>query len=265
MLTNDPNKLKVYTDGYDGHCLRAQSYWPDKMPDIDPTSVTSINSIKKLHKKERQDSKPITFALTYAGTHITLMNNCGFSKEEAKRIEANFHKLYRISDEWIKAIVEEAKTIGYIPMAFGARIRTPLLAKTIGTGKSVPFEAMKEARSAGNAATQSYCALTLRAMNEFRKRVWDSPYIYDILPSATIYDSIYFFIRNDITIATWLNTNLIDCMRWQDMKELEHPTIKISSVLEIFYPSWKDVIEIPNNISEEEIKRICTEAQKEKV
>ena len=34
LLTHDPNKLKVYTQGYDGHCLRAFSYWPEKMPDI---------------------------------------------------------------------------------------------------------------------------------------------------------------------------------------------------------------------------------------
>lgn len=34
LLTKDKNKLKVYTDGYDGHALRAHSYWADKMPDI---------------------------------------------------------------------------------------------------------------------------------------------------------------------------------------------------------------------------------------
>lgn len=34
LLTNDPNKIKVYTDGYDGHSLRAHSYWPQKMLDI---------------------------------------------------------------------------------------------------------------------------------------------------------------------------------------------------------------------------------------
>ena len=29
LTTRDPNKLKVYTDGYDGHSLRAYSYWPE--------------------------------------------------------------------------------------------------------------------------------------------------------------------------------------------------------------------------------------------
>jgi DNA polymerase-1 len=34
LTTKDPNKLKVYTDGYDGHCLRAHAYFGDQMPDI---------------------------------------------------------------------------------------------------------------------------------------------------------------------------------------------------------------------------------------
>lgn len=32
LTTKDPNKLKVYTDGYDGHSLRAYAYFGDNMP-----------------------------------------------------------------------------------------------------------------------------------------------------------------------------------------------------------------------------------------
>lgn len=35
LTTKDPLKLSVYTDGFDGHSLRAQAYFPDKMPDIE--------------------------------------------------------------------------------------------------------------------------------------------------------------------------------------------------------------------------------------
>ena len=52
------------TSGYDGHCLRAYNYFSDKMPDIDPNSVESINSISRKHPAERQESKAPTFALT---------------------------------------------------------------------------------------------------------------------------------------------------------------------------------------------------------
>ena len=35
LTTKDPNKLKVYTDGFDGHCLRAYAYFGDQMPDVE--------------------------------------------------------------------------------------------------------------------------------------------------------------------------------------------------------------------------------------
>lgn len=34
LLTKDPQRLKIYTDGLCGHNLRTVSYWPDKMPNI---------------------------------------------------------------------------------------------------------------------------------------------------------------------------------------------------------------------------------------
>lgn len=35
LQTRDPNKLKVYTDGYDSHSLRAYAYFKEQMPDIE--------------------------------------------------------------------------------------------------------------------------------------------------------------------------------------------------------------------------------------
>lgn len=34
LTTKDPNKLRVYTQGFDGHCLRAYYYFNEQMPDI---------------------------------------------------------------------------------------------------------------------------------------------------------------------------------------------------------------------------------------
>lgn len=50
------------TQGFDGHCLRAYAYFGDRMPDIDPNSAESINSIKDKYPNERQLSKAPTFA-----------------------------------------------------------------------------------------------------------------------------------------------------------------------------------------------------------
>ena len=46
LLTKDKNKLKVYTDHYDGHCLRAYSYFPEQMPDI-------TSQLEEVHKEGR--------------------------------------------------------------------------------------------------------------------------------------------------------------------------------------------------------------------
>jgi DNA polymerase-1 len=220
-------------------------------------TVKIINSIKKRYPHLRQKSKAPTFALQYSGTYITLMKNCGFSKVEAVAIETNYHKLYRTADAWLADLVEKAKDIGYIPLAFGGRIRTPILAKTIGKGRVVPFHAQAEARSAGNAGTQSYCFLTIRAYNEFMERVWKSPYRYKILPAVTIHDAIYIVWKETATITKWVNDNLIDCMKWQDLPELVHPIIKMSAELELFWPDWSNGIGVPPDISEDEIRIVC--------
>ena len=34
LITKDPQKLKVYLEEFDGHCLRAYSYYKHLMPDI---------------------------------------------------------------------------------------------------------------------------------------------------------------------------------------------------------------------------------------
>lgn len=49
LTTKDQNKLKVYLDHYDGHCLRAFSYFSDKMPDI-KKDLDLLNQEGKIYK-----------------------------------------------------------------------------------------------------------------------------------------------------------------------------------------------------------------------
>ena len=44
LTTKDHNKLKVYTDGYDGHSLRAYTYFGDQMPDIQQQLVVDSST-----------------------------------------------------------------------------------------------------------------------------------------------------------------------------------------------------------------------------
>jgi DNA polymerase-1 len=210
-----------------------------------------INSIKDKYPKQRQDSKAPTFLLTYQGTFHGLMNNLGLDKDSALKIESNYHELYKEADDWVAARLQQATIDGYVTGAFGLRLRTLLLLMN-GPGK-LGYKAAAEGRTAGNMMGQSYGLLNSRAANEFRERVWASPYIYDIFLCAQIHDSIYLFFKNTAGITKWVNDNLIDCMKWDGLVELQHPTVKLGANLDIYYPDWSKACTLPNYISIEQI------------
>ena len=244
------------TDGYDAHCFRAYYYFKDKMPDIEDT-VDSINSIKELYPELRQQSKAPSFALQYGGQYFTLMNNCGFDEATAKAIEANYHKMYAVSDQWVADKIAIAERQGYIDTAFGLRIRTPIVGKSILNTSKTPFQATAEARSVGNAVSgQAYCQLTNRAMNALMEKVWNSEYRTDILPICMIHDALYFMVKDDIRVIEWLNNHLIKEMQWQELPEIQHPKVKLGAELSIFYPSWANEITLPNGANQSEIRSI---------
>jgi len=56
VTTKDPQKIKVYTDGYDGHCLRAFAYFGEHMPDIENCPDTAIP-----YKANLGDNKVVYF------------------------------------------------------------------------------------------------------------------------------------------------------------------------------------------------------------
>lgn len=260
LITKDPNKLKVYTDGFDGHALRAVSYWPDQMPDIDPTSVESVNAIaEKGHKygKFRQDSKTPTFLLTYGGTHHGMMKQLGWSKEKSMEVEERYHDLYKVSDEFIAERIKRACTDGYVEVAFGLRVRTPMLARTVLGTRVTPYEAEAEGRTAGNAMGQSYGLLNNRAGIDFMERVYASKFRYDIHPCAWIHDAGYYIIKQDLECLKFANDGIVDAMSWQDLPDIRHDEVKLGADLDLFYPSWATPCTLPNFASEAELKAAC--------
>ena len=259
VTTKDPNKKKVYTDGYDGHSLRAFAYFGDQMPDIVNT-VASINSIQTKYKHLRQDSKAPTFALTYQGTFVTLMTNCGFSSEKAKSVEQKYHELYAVSDQWVADKLNQASKDGYVTVAFGLRLRTPLLHQVIRGNSKTPFEAEAEGRTAGNALGQSWCMLNSRAWIEFMGKVRSSPYKHDIRPCAQIHDAGYAIVRDDIDAILFMNTHLVEAVQWQNHPDIADDDVKLRGELSIFWPTWAREITIPNNASENAIDDIVSEA-----
>ena len=259
LLTKDPNKIKVFTEGYDSHCLRAFYYFPEQMPTIVETPE-SVNSIAVIHKDLRQDSKSPSFALQYKGTWRTMVRNLGWPEEKAKRIEERFHKLYAVSAQWTDTRIEQASKDGYAEAAFGLRIRTPILGQTILGASGALKEAGGEARTLGNAISgQSYGLLTNRALNAFMQKVWNSPYALKILPIAMIHDAIYLLVENDLEVLRWVNTELIHEMQWQELPEIRHDEVKLGAELDVFYPSWAEKFTIPNHAGKEDILHLAKE------
>jgi DNA polymerase-1 len=262
LLTKDPAKLKVYTDGYDGHALRAFAYFGDDMPGIVET-VESINSIAEKSSPFyylRQDSKSPTFALTYQGTYRTLMTNLGWSKEKAMKVEANYMKLYAVSMQWVKDKIAQAAKDGYAEAAFGLRIRTPLLKQTyLGMGKATPSAAEAEGRTLGNAISgQSYGLLNNRAAVAFMELVWaHEEYRYLIKPVALIHDAIYLVIKDDPAIVEWVNIHLPKEMSWQQLPEIQHDQVKLGAELDIYWPDWANPMTLPNNATQAQIIELC--------
>jgi DNA polymerase I len=261
LTTKDPNKLGVYLNGFDGHCLRAAYYFRDQLPHINLDDPKSVNSIKKTHPELRQDSKAPTFLLTYGGTYHGMMANLGWPEDKSKAIEANYHELYKVSDEYVAERLKQASKDGYVEVAFGLRVRTPLLAQVMWGSDRVPYEAQAEGRTAGNALGQSYGLLNNRAAVAFMNKVWQSPYRHDIKPVALIHDAIYLMVRDDLAVVSWVNQNLIQEMRWQELPEIQHPQVKLGAALDLFWPDWSNPITLPNDAPAEEILKLCAETK----
>lgn len=237
--------------GYDGHSLRAFNYWAEDMPDIKEAydNATTkeertkiINSIPQKYPDLRQDSKAYTFKKNYGG----FIGGDG-------RIDKNYDKMYEVTHQYKDFIINQATAKGYLDVAFGLRVRTPLI---YGKNSKYLFGLEAgEARTAYNADSQSFAALTNRALIDFKQRLLKEPRELQesVLLLNSIYDAIYILMKEDPDVVAWVNTNLVEAMSWQG-EGLESP-VKISAELEIG-KDWYNLTELPHNIKADEIELI---------
>lgn len=262
IISDDPNKKRIFTEGIDGHCLNAYAYYKDQMPDIDGTDSVSINSIKHKYPTLRQDSKNSTFALNYGGTASTLERN-GLSPELAEQIEQSHKDTYKVLHNWSKDNLNKMAKTGYVTTAFGLKVRTPALTKCI-INDSLPKIAAKEFLTANNAMSQSHSLMTTVSATEFRKRVEESDYRNDIFLVNFIHDAIYLIVRDDAEIVQWVNTHLIDCMvKSGDDQIRGNIEVPILANLEVGN-SWGEMVELPEDSSIEHILEVLNKKKETK-
>ena len=197
--------------------------------------------------------------MTYQGTWLTLVKNCGFTEAEAKRIEKAYHDLYSVSDEWTRQLLQRAGEQGYITGAFGLRIRTSVLYRSLQGLRVTPKEAEAEARTAGNAAVQGYGMLTVRAIKAFMEKVRNSPYRTKIRVCNIIHDAAYFLVEDDADVFLWLNENLVKEFQWQEDPAIAHDKVHLGGEVSIFNPDWAHELTVPNHCSKEELFKLVDE------
>lgn len=256
ILSKDKMKILEFSRELDGHSVRALKFFPEELPDIDINDIDAVNRIKIDYPKIRSSAKAPSFALQYNGTWVTIKHTLGCSDEKAKAIEKGYHELYSGLAEFSQKNVEFAIRNGYVDCAFGLRVRTPLLQRV--KGGRLDSKASAEGRSASNAVTQSWGMLSNRASIEFRDRLEQSPYVNDVRMINVIHDAIYLLVRNSPEVVHWVNTNLIECMEWQDHPLIRSDEVKLGAELDIGL-DWAHQFTLTNRMTLEEIRNFMKE------
>lgn len=256
ILSGDKMKTLEFSQGLDGHSIRALAFFPEELPETDMEDVSAVNSIKKDFPIIRGKAKAPSFALQYNGTWRTIQKTLGCTPKKAQEIEINYHKLYSGLSEFSQRNIAFARKNGYIEGAFGLKLRTPRLANTLG--RDLTPEQETEGRSCSNAVTQSYGLLMNRALIEFRNIVEESEYRDSIRFSNTIHDAGYIMVKNSPEVIKFVNDAFIKCMLWQEDPMIASNEVKMEAELDIG-KSWDKQYTLKNNATLEEIREFLDE------
>ena len=248
-LSRDTNKCNIFLEGLDGHCLNAYGYFKEEIAAEMPLTGDTVTDVKaffeatetnKTLKAIRQKGKPATFGLSYGAYPPKVSATLKIPLSDAESIFNRYHnELYPgITSYREDYVLPTTSTYGQIHLGLG------LYLKSDDPGRDI--------RTLNNATCQFWSILTAIAINEMHRRIDLAGYSQDIIITSTIYDSIYFEVREDPTIIKWLNDNLIEIMTRDFM---EDQTISNTADLEIG-PNWADLHLIHNNASESEIQSL---------
>jgi len=251
-------KIGVFTKGIDGHSLNAAGYFKEELESrgifIDMNDPESINSVKKLAKDLRQESKTYTFGMNYGQEAPGMAKSQGIPLEKAEKIVEGYKNTYRVMIEWNESNKKFMNENGYVRGCWGHKIKTPLIKMSIINSRITPSNIKAEFRTANNAITQSYGILTTIAGSRFQDLLEKSPYKYDVFLINQIHDAIYLLVKNDPEVVKWVNNNLINTMCMMDEPRLIDAPVKLEAELDIG-KSWDKQVTLKNNISIKEIEK----------
>ena len=251
-LSGDENKLAVFTEGLDGHSLAATYYFPNRVEKVIGKFTDNKEASKKLKvlvdkkdsiaKEIRQNSKPVTFGISYGAYPPKIAATIKCPIKEAEDIFDSYHnKMYPDITKLREKILYKAKQDGYVHLGLGCRLYAS--------------DVEKSSRTLFNAVSQFWSILTLLSINKLHQAIDNAGLAEDIKVTTSIYDSIYLIVKKDVKTIQWLNETLVPIM---EKDFLENQIVHNSANLEIG-DSWANLFELKHNASEEEINKILKE------
>jgi hypothetical protein len=116
----------------------------------------------------------------------------------------------------------------------------------------------KDIRTLANATCQVWSILTQIAINKIHQLIDQAGYQDDIKVTSTIYDSIYFEIRDDPKIIQWLNNRIVPILEKDFMEDQVVPN---SADLELG-SDWATLHTLTHNASIREITGVLNKLER---
>jgi DNA polymerase-1 len=256
-LSKDKNKIAILLENMDSHCFNSYYYFKDEIEKELPRELNEdlYSYVKRYHKNVeegnkvlkaiRQKSKPCSFGINYGSYPKKIAETTRLPLEEAERIFNKYHtELYPgVTQIREKYALPTAKANGKIHLGLGCVIHTS--------------EPDKEIRSYNNALFQFWSILTLLTINKLHTLIDENNLSEDVFVIATIYDSIYLHIKDDLEVIKWVNDTITELMS-KDF--IENQTVPLTAGAEIGY-SWFDSIPISNTASLDDIEKARNKAK----
>lgn len=248
-LSKDKNKINVFKQELDGHCLNSLAYFKDEISNYMKITEDNVIDTKEMAKlkdnsKEldaiRQRSKGITFSLSYGAGAAKVAKTLKSSFTKAQQIFNNYHyKLYRqVSEYREQYVLPTSLKYRQIHMGMGCKLSSDTPKNSI--------------RTLYNATCQFWSILVLLTINKIHQDIDKNNLQEDIFCTATIHDSIYFIVKRNAETIKWLNDKIIPYLTKDFM---ENQVVPNEAEAEIGL-NWAELHKIKNNASIEEINSV---------
>jgi hypothetical protein len=212
-ISKDKNKLSVFLENIDGHCLAATYYFSSRVVGLIGNFSDNKEAAKALKKlvdegnKEaisvRQDSKPISFGLAYGAFPPKVAATIKCPLDEAIIIfDAYHYELYPdVTAYRENYVLPTAKEEGQIHLGLGCTL--------------ISDNPDRDIRTISNATIQFWSILALLTINKMHQLI-DKAGLQDrVLITSTIYDALYLEADADPKVIKWVNDNIVPVMEAQ--------------------------------------------------